>query len=224
MHTAHSDIIIIPEIIPEKRKHTLIPRRPELFDKTVFDLVPGMLLLHTGYLTGDESARLFQVLKNEIHWQQHYLTIYGRKIPFPRLMCWMGQAGAAYSFSGNSFQPIDWHPAILQLKERLTVFLNSPFNSVLLNLYRNGSDSMSWHADDEPELGRQPIIASVSLGAERTFAWKPKSGGNLRKVNLPDGSLLVMVGDFQRLFIHALPKTTLNKSLRINLTFRNIMN
>ncbi|MFN3951821.1 MAG: alpha-ketoglutarate-dependent dioxygenase AlkB family protein [Thermaurantimonas sp.] len=200
----------------------MIPRRPELFDKTVFDLVPGMLLLHTGYLTGDESARLYQVLKNEIHWQQHYLTIYGRKIPFPRLMCWMGQAGAAYRFSGNEFTPAEWHADVLTLKDCLSAFLQADFNSVLLNLYRNGSDSMSWHADDEPELGRQPIIASVSLGAERTFVWKRKSGGASRRVTLPDGSLLVMSGDFQHQFLHALPKTSADTPARINLTFRAI--
>lgn len=183
---------------------------------------PGMLWISTDFLTLHESAYLFDILKRDIPWQQNYLKMYGRRIAFPRLMCWMGQAGAAYSFSGNVFKPIDWHPEILNLKERLNIFLNTDFNSVLLNLYRDGRDSMSWHADDEPELGIQPIIASVSLGAERTFAWKMKSNGHLKKMKLPVGSLLVMRGDFQRLFLHAIPKTSATVSARINLTFRHI--
>lgn len=194
-----------------------------LFDKTVFEPESGMLRIYTCYLSADESSALFDMLKDEIPWQQFYLIMYGRKIPFPRLMCWMGQAGAAYRFSGNVFKPTDWHPEILKLKDRLSTFLHADFNSVLLNLYRTGHDSMSWHADDEPELGKQPLIASISLGAERSFVWKPMSGGSSKKVNLPEGSLLVMSGDFQRQFLHALPKTSANIPARINLTFRHIV-
>lgn len=194
----------------------------DFFDNQPLELEKNALILYPNFFDKTRSDTFFTALLDSVDWQQHYLTLYGQKIPFPRLMCWMGQSGASYSFSGNTFQPLDWNSTVLSIKKELEEVLNTEFNSVLLNLYRNGSDSMSWHADDEPELGTEPIIASVSLGAERNFAWKPKSGGLSKKVLLPHGSLLVMKGHFQSEFLHALPKMKRSDKNRINLTFRAI--
>ncbi|GCD77102.1 2OG-Fe(II) oxygenase [Thermaurantimonas aggregans] len=194
----------------------------DFFENNPLELEKNALILYPNFFDKTRSDKYFIDLLGSVDWQQHYLTLYGQKIPFPRLMCWMGQQGASYSFSGNTFQPLGWDSTVLSIKKELEEVLNTEFNSVLLNLYRNGQDSMSWHADDEPELGAEPIIASVSLGADRTFAWKPKYGGSSKKVTLPHGSLLVMKAHFQSQFLHALPKAKHVTHHRINLTYRFI--
>lgn len=194
----------------------------ELFGNQPLEIEKEALLLYPNFFDKATSDGYFSTLLHSINWQQHYVTLYGKKLPFPRLMCWMGKPEASYSFSGNKFLPQTWHPAVSDIKAKLEGFLKTEFNSVLLNLYRNGQDSMSWHADDEPELGTEPIIASVSLGAERYFTWKLKQGGSSEKVLLPHGSLLIMKADFQTKFFHALPKMKHVSGSRINLTFRFI--
>lgn len=193
-----------------------------LFDASEWVVATEFQMFHPCFILSDEADRLFETLMHEIPWQQHYLYLYGKKIPFPRLMCWMGQTGVHYGFSGNVFEPTRWHPSVVQLKARLEEHLRTSFNSALLNLYRDGKDSMSWHADDESELGTKPVIASVSLGAERYFTWKPRTGGHTKKLLLPHGSLLVMKGNFQNEYLHALPKSKTITTPRINLTFRYI--
>ncbi|MFN4299302.1 MAG: alpha-ketoglutarate-dependent dioxygenase AlkB family protein [Thermaurantimonas sp.] len=194
----------------------------DFFENQPLELEKNALILYPDFFDKTCSDRFFTDLLISVDWQQHYLTLYGKKIPFPRLMSWMGQQGASYSFSGNTFQPLVWNPTVLSIKKELEKYLNTEFNSVLLNLYRTGSDSMSWHADDEPELGPEPTIASLSLGAERYFAWKPKSEGPSKKVLLPHGSLLVMKAHFQSQFLHAIPKMKRGEKYRINLTFRAV--
>ena len=122
-------------------------------------------------------------------------------------------------------RPEPWHPAVLGVKDRVERLSGQHFNSVLLNLYRDGMDSVAWHADDEPELGADPVIASVSFGAERPFLIKPKqptSGAQKHRLVLRDGSLLVMGKGMQNNWIHQLPKVKSLKEPRINLTFRAI--
>lgn len=150
--------------------------------------------------------------------------MFGRWVDSPRLSCWIGDAGASYRYSGQSFEPHPWPDALLPLRGRLRQELGIDFNSVLANLYRDGRDAMGWHSDDEPELGPEPVIASVSLGAARRFVLRRRDDHTVRKeFRLEPGSLLVMRGNSQRDWQHALPRTAKPVGPRINLTFRRIV-
>lgn len=169
----------------------------------------------------EEADTWFTCLSAEIPWQQHTLRLFGREHQEPRLSCWMGER--AYKYSGKSRQPVPWHPLVQAIGERVSAICEQPFNGVLLNLYRNGRDSMGWHADDEPELGQNPVIASVSLGASRRFRFRRKlrhQGDQAQQLLLSHGSLLVMAGEMQHHWQHALPRMATCEGGRINLTFR----
>lgn len=171
------------------------------------------------------ADRLLGRLLTEIPWQQDSIRIAGRLIDVPRLQCWMGDAGSRYGYSGIRLQPASWHETVLSIRHRVQDLAAMEFNSVLLNYYRNGQDSVAWHADDEKELGPDPLIASVSLGAERPFQLKPKipgSSSNYRLL-LQSGSLLLMGKGLQINWLHQLPKVKNLNTPRINLTFRNIV-
>jgi len=146
--------------------------------------------------------------------------MFGRVVDSPRLSAWIGDEDAVYRYSGTRFVPRPWTPELLALRDRVAAACGVPFNSVLANLYRDGADRMGWHSDDEPELGPRPVIASVSLGAERTFRFRAKAGGETVAIELPHGSLLTMAGDTQRLYRHELPARKRVTGPRINLTFR----
>lgn len=135
----------------------------------------------------------------------------------------MGDAHCSYQYSGVRFAPELWHPLVQQLAAKLTDMLGHPFNCVLLNLYANGTEHMGWHADDEPELGRTPVIASLSLGASRRFDLKHRTDGHQLQLALANGSLLVMGGDCQQYWQHRLPKQSRVSAARLNLTFRYIV-
>jgi len=143
----------------------------------------------------------------------------------PRLTCWMGDV--AYTYSGLANQPAPWLLAVTDVKGRVEDLSGSAFNGVLLNLYRDGADSMGWHADDEASLGARPVIASVSLGAPRRMRFKSKDSQQAAssgfEITLGHGSLLVMRGDSQRDWLHAIPKSKRVSTPRINLTFRHIV-
>lgn len=175
-----------------------------------------------GYIAAAEADRLFAVLRAEIGWEQHRLRLFGRELPAPRLSCWIGDADAHYRYSGVRFEPRPWTPALAALRDRLNELLGAGFNSVLGNLYRSGADSMGWHADDEPELGPRPLIASLSLGAPRRFLLRSRDRRERAAIWLDHGSLLVMEGRTQQLTQHCLPKTARAVGERINLTFRQI--
>ena len=176
------------------------------------------------FLSLEQADRLFAELVTQVPWQQAEIRLFGRNVMTPRLSCWMGDASAVYRYSNTTFLPEPWLNSILALKNQLETAVGCTFNSVLLNYYRNGQDAMGWHSDDEPELGTQPAIASVSLGAERRFLLREKTK-NARSMGLPlaNGSLLLMQGDSQKLFQHALPRTAKPIGARINLTFRKIL-
>jgi len=165
-----------------------------------------------------------------IDWQSEEIVIFGEKRRVPRLVAWHGDPGASYLYSGVRHEPRPWTPALDRIRDRIGARLagsGSPvavtFNSVLLNLYRDGRDGMGWHADDEPELGTEPVIASVSLGAVRRFVLRHRRRRDQKlDLALPGGSLLVMHGATQRCWVHAVPKTVRPVSERINLTFRRI--
>ena len=174
------------------------------------------------WLSTAEADALFAALRHSIPWEIHRIKMFGREIDSPRLSCWIGDPGTDYKYSGVKFAPHPWHAVLLPIRERLVRELSVPFNSVLANLYRDGKDSMGWHSDDEPELGPEPVIASVSLGAGRRFVFKRKRDGLKRELVLRHGSLLVMQRDTQREWRHALPRTDKATNERMNLTFRQI--
>jgi len=164
---------------------------------------------------------LFDALHREIPWEQHRLRLFGREIPAPRLSCWIGDAGAAYTYSRVRFEPRAWTPALASLREDLAGRFGLRLNSVLANLYRDERDSMGWHNDGEPELGAEPVIASLSFGAERRFRFRSRAMKRVSlAIPLAHGSVLVMQGATQRLYQHDLPKSAAPCGARINLTFR----
>ena len=174
-----------------------------------------------------EPARadaLFTVLQREIGWQTRTLKMFGRVIEQPRRIAFQGDDGVVYRYSNDDYRAACWHPAVAELRDRLDAEFGVAFNSVLLNFYRDGRDGMGWHADDEPELGDRPAIASISLGAVRRFVLRSRSEPS-RKIDLSlsPGSLLVMAGDLQQHWQHQVPKTARPVGPRINLTFRRIL-
>ncbi|WP_160714659.1 alpha-ketoglutarate-dependent dioxygenase AlkB family protein [Chitinophaga solisilvae] len=183
----------------------------------------GELIYYPQFFEKGESDCLMQELLGTIAWKQESMSMYGKTVLFPRLMAWYGDASTAYSFSGNTFEPQPWTKTLLHIRDLITPVAGHPFNSVLLNHYRNGSDSMGWHADDEPELGPAPVIASVNFGATRRFLLRYKNDHHLKhEMELQHGSLLVMKGSLQQYWEHQVPKTTRKIPGRINLTFRFI--
>lgn len=171
-----------------------------------------------------ESDLFFLSLLNQTRWRQDKIRIYGKQIDLPRLTAWYGDPGKSYSYSGISMDPYPWTETLREIKSRVDGEAQVRFNSVLLSLYRNGNDSLSWHQDDEPELGEDPVIASVSFGATRSFQFRYKPDKNVHKVSvdLTHGSLLIMKGPTQRFWMHQVPKTAKPVAPRINLTFRII--
>lgn len=147
--------------------------------------------------------------------------LFGREVLQPRLACWYGDH--AYSYSGIRLEPRAWTDRLRCLRERCSVDSGVEFNSCLVNLYRDGRDSMGWHADDEPELGREPVIASLSLGDTRVFRMRHKETKTVVEIPLEHGSLLVMSGLMQQCWVHEIPKTKKPVGQRINLTFRVIV-
>jgi alkylated DNA repair dioxygenase AlkB len=183
------------------------------------------ILIDPSFLTTVRADALFARLRDEIALETHRIKLFGREIDSPRRSCWIGDTGASYIYSNTRFEPRPWSPALAALREAIAIAAGERFNSVLANLYRDGRDSMGWHCDDEPELGPSPVIASLSLGATRRFSLKQKRAGAKPIVlDLPSGSLLLMRGQTQKNYRHALPKTTKPVAERINLTFRRIFN
>lgn len=175
------------------------------------------------WLAPEEADRWLADLRDAIPWEVHRIRIFGREVDSPRLSCWIGDADASYTYSRTRFEPHPWSASLNAMRERIETACAARFNSVLVNLYRNGNDSMGWHSDDEAELGRRPVIASLSLGAARSFRFRSRTDKRaVHSLELPSGSLLCMAGDTQRLYQHDLPKRRGLSDARINLTFRYI--
>lgn len=176
----------------------------------------GEVLFYADFL-GNEY---FELLKSEINWKQEGMKMYGKEVLFPRLTAWYAEDGKTYKYSGLVNIPQEFTPNLLKIKEMVELKTGKKFNSALLNYYRNGQDSMGWHSDDEPELGKNPVIASVSLGAARKFQFKHKTmPKSLININLSPGSLLIMQGATQHHWLHQVPKIK-DAGERINITFR----
>jgi alkylated DNA repair dioxygenase AlkB len=172
------------------------------------------------WLTADAASDLLNRVIDEVAWQQDSMGTPGGRIPLPRLTAWQGEPDAVYIYSGIRNVPQSWTPAVAELRAAAEATSRARFNSVLLNRYRSGADSMGWHADKEPELGPHPVIASVSLGVARTFDLRHNRTGTLCSYRLNGGSLLVMRGDTQAEWRHRVPKEPRVSGERINLTFR----
>ena len=184
---------------------------------------PEPFVYRPGFLPPERADRLLKRLWEELGWKSYKIRVYGRELMQPRLTAWCSDPDIVYSYSGLTLQAAQWHPELDALRSRLRLELGVEFNSVLANAYRDGRDSMGWHADDEPELGSAPLIASVSLGAERRMLVRPKNGGASRGIDLQNGSLLIMQDDSQARWVHSIPRTKKNLGLRINLTFRLVL-
>lgn len=185
------------------------------------------LALWRSFVPTTQRAPLLRTLISETPWQEGELQMFGRRVKMPRLTCWYGDPGAVYTYSGIKNEPLPWTACLDALRTSVQQRTGTRFNSVLLNLYRDGNDSMSWHSDDEEELGPAPKIASVSLGVTRRFdfRWARAEGRQAypaRSIELTDGSLLLMAGDTQRDWQHGIGKAPRIVGQRVNLTFRYV--
>lgn len=191
--------------------------------KEFINLPNAELVYFPVFYNEEESNLLYKKLFNAIPWEQHKIKLFGKEILQPRLTAFYGEPERSYSYSGLEMKPREFNQDLLEIKQKCSAYADATFNSCLANLYRNGSDSMGWHADNEKELGTKPVIASVSFGAERIFHLKHKKDPTARyKIRLQHGSLLIMKGETQDFWKHQLPKTRKEVSPRINLTFREI--
>lgn len=187
-------------------------------------ILPNLnLLFYKRFLSANEATVFFEELITKTNWRQDSIKMYNKYVYLPRLTAWFGDNGTNYKYSGINMNPTPWTPILDLLKTRVQKIANCQFNSVLLNYYRTGNDSVGWHQDNEPELGKNPTIASISLGATRLFQLKHLDIETHKlNITLPSGSLLLMTGETQHFWKHQIPKTNKEVSPRINLTFRYI--
>jgi len=173
----------------------------------------------------ETPERLLQSLIDQVPWRSESITLWGKKYRQPRLIAWYGDPGASYAYSGITLRPLPWNDSLNTVKRSVEDFCGFEFNSVLANYYRDNRDSMGFHSDDEPELGPQPVIGSVSLGGERTLVMRHRIRKELSpvKIRLASGSILLMKGPTQEYWMHGIPKEPLPRGPRINLTFRRIL-
>lgn len=190
----------------------------------VFPVPGGEILFMKNFLSYNVAQDYFQKLNMSIHWKQEEIKYYGKIFPVPRKTAWYGYEGFDYTYSGIKCHPEPWTKELLDLKIEIEKKLpDENFNSVLLNMYRDGNDKVSWHADNEKELGINPTIASLSIGETRRFDLKHKDNPELvYKFELSPGSLIVMRGALQHNYLHQIPQQKKITQPRINLTFRTI--
>ncbi len=192
-------------------------------EKIVLDLSDAEIVYYPNFFDQTDANAIFEKLKTSTNWQQDEITVFGKKHLQPRLTALFGNNGKSYSYSNIKMNPTPWTVLLEKIKLKIQSVVQTNFSTVLLNLYRSGQDSNGWHADDEKELGQNPVIASVSFGAPRFFYLKHKTNKSLKqKILLEHGSLLVMSGTTQHFWKHQIPKTTKQLDQRINLTFRLI--
>jgi len=182
----------------------------------------GEYIYFPNFFDKTKSNSYLNTLLQGIDWKQEKMTMYGKLLMLPRLTAWYGDKDKPYTFSGITLTPNSWTKELLEIKKEIEPKCNAKFNSVLLNLYRNGNDSISWHTDAEKELGRNPVIASVNFGVTRKFQLLHKQTKERIEIELKHGSLLIMRGELQHYWQHQVPKTKREIGERINLTFRVI--
>ncbi len=199
-------------------------------NKRLITLPDAELLFIENFYPPSVSNAFLSELTSELAWEQGEITLFGKKVLEPRLSAWYGDAGKTYTYSGKKQEPLPWQSGLLQIKTdaenaivehlKFDIYLNS----VLCNYYRNGQDSMGFHADNEKELGKNPTIASINFGETRRFQFRRRDDKTVKyELELTHGSLLVMAGAMQHHWLHAVPKEPKRTKPRINLTFRHIM-
>lgn len=195
-----------------------------LLDEQPRELLPfdGSAVLHPWVLGDARVETLMDELVRTVPWEERTIVVYGREHLQPRQMAWFGDNGCEYSYSGVEMNLRPWIPVLAELRDTCGGIAGAPFNSVLVNLYRDGEDRMGWHSDNEPELGPEPVIGSLSLGTMRRFRMRHRVGGETVDVDLPPGSLLVMSGLSQLCWEHCVPRQARVRTPRINLTFRRV--
>lgn len=181
----------------------------------------GSLIYCPGFFSKKDSGRFFKNLRNEIEWKETEIILFGKKIKEPRLTAFLGDSGIQYKYSGSLRSAEKWTETLLEIRQRTEKEFDCRFNCVLCNFYRSGNDSMGWHSDNEKTLGRDPIILSLSLGAERRFLLKEKEGNNRISLNLRNGDVLFMGRGIQTKWKHSVPKVA-DTDERISLTFRTV--
>ena len=172
--------------------------------------------------SAEQCTALLTTLMATIKWSEDYCIIFGRRFDIPRLQAWYADKGIRYSYSNNLLKTQPWSESLLAVKNDVQEKTGHVFNSVLVTYYRNGSDHVTWHADDEGELGTDPVIASLSLGATRDFQFRHKHHDISGKVPLDNGDLLLMLPGFQTDWQHCIPSEPAITEPRINLTFRKV--
>ena len=197
---------------------SFLPREPD-------DIPPSLdIEIVRGVLDIDVADIAMRRLLEEIEWRTERIVMFGREMDVPRLTAWHGDPDRTYTYSNIALTPMPWTPLLEELRGAVEQLAGSRFNSVLLNLYRNGSDGVAWHADDEIELGREPVIGSLSLGTSRRFEFRRRTDSAERFGTVLDaGDVVVMRGTSQQLWLHQVPKEPKVTEPRINLTFRQIL-
>lgn len=197
---------------------SLFPSQP-----VEYPIDDGQLLVWPDFLDPSSADLFMQQLSDEIAWRQDQIKLFGKTHLIPRLQAFQSEPGIQYRYSGLSLNGDNWHPALNELRNQMYDLCGHHFNACLLNLYRDGKDSMGWHADDEPELGLNPVIASISLGQTRRFLLRRKDDhAQKHELKLTHGSLLIMAGSLQHHWQHSIPRSAPVQDARINLTFRQI--
>lgn len=190
---------------------------------TLIELPQADLAYWPSWVCSGLASRWLHGLSTDTPWTQPRIKLYGRQLAVPRLVAWYGDAGARYRYSGLVHEPLPWTSLLQEIRERVETQVQQPFNGVLLNLYRDGQDAMGWHSDDEPELGPEPLVVSLNLGATRRFDFRRKGTGRIEhSLELEHGSLLVMRGPTQHHWQHQIARTRKVSAPRLNLTFRQI--
>ncbi|MBG6109747.1 alkylated DNA repair dioxygenase AlkB [Flavobacterium sp. CG_9.10] len=199
---------------------SLFDNSPDPID---LNLPDAEVVYYPAFFDKEQADAIYAELVSTIPWQQDEITVYGKKHLQPRLTALYGNEGKSYSYSNIKMQPHPWNLLLQKIKSQVETVSNAKFTTVLLNYYRDGKDSNGWHADNEKELGINPVIASLSFGGERNFQLKHNSDKNQKKsIVLEHGSLLIMKGTTQHFWKHQIPKTAKPVEPRINLTFRVI--
>jgi alkylated DNA repair dioxygenase AlkB len=180
----------------------------------------GTAIYYAEFLPQDDSSRLYKVLLEEIDWRNDEVYLFGKRHITKRKVALYGDQNFTYTYSNSAKKALPWNAPLLEIKQCVETWCGMTFNSCLLNLYHHGEEGIGWHSDDEKPLGRNPVIASVSLGAERKFSFRHKTKQDRVSVILKNGSLLLMRDETQHYWLHSLPKAKTVKAPRINLTFR----
>ena len=193
-------------------------------DSELIELTDADLRYFPRWVDADLADGWLSEISAKTPWSQPQIKLYGRSIAVPRLVAWYGDADAHYRYSGFTHEPLAWTPLLADIRQRVQQQVGQRLNGVLLNYYRDGQDAMGWHSDDERELGQQPLVVSLNLGATRRFDFRRKGASRIEySISLEHGSLLVMSGLTQHYWQHQIARTRKVRAPRLNLTFRQII-